>query len=207
MRKYLFSSPRALVLGAFLAVFAAVPAQAQTTTARNTSGCGERTFTQGFVPYHDDNWYAPVAGQDSGGFNAAGWTLTGGATVVTTTLPNGDTGRVLDLPSGAVAVSPVECVTSEYPTARAFVENVKGGEGVAFEVEYEGTNTWGKPKNTGQIHGANGAWEPSSQVNLQPEGNVSGFQPMRIVLTGKGNVNNPSDFRVYDLQLDPRLSH
>ena len=80
------------------------------------------------------------------------------------------------------------------------MKNVKGGEGVAFEVEYEGTATWGKPKNTGQLHGANGAWEASSAVNLQPEGKVNGWQPMRIVLTGKGTT---SEFQVYDFYVDP----
>jgi hypothetical protein len=203
MRKFLFSSPRVLILGVLFAAFSAAPAYAATTT-RDTEGCAERSFSQAFVSYKDNHWYAPVAGQSEGGFDGAGWTLSGGAKIVTTTLPGGVTGTALDLPSGAKATTPVECVTNEYPTARAFVKNVKGAEGVAFEVEYEGTPTWGKPKNTGQIHGANGAWEPATPVNLQPEGHFSGWQPMRIVLTGKGTT---SEFQVYDLQLDPRLSH
>ncbi len=204
MRKYLFSSPRVLILGVLFAAFSAVPAEAATTGTRHTDSCAERSFTQAFLSYRDNHWYTPVAGQDEGGFNAAGWTLSGGAKIVTTTLPGGGSGRVLDLPSGARAVSPLECVTSDYPTARGFVKNVKGGEGVAFEVEYEGTPTWGKPKNTGQIHGANGAWEASPSVNLQPEDHVTGWQPMRFVLTGKGTT---SEFQVYNLDLDPRLSH
>jgi hypothetical protein len=200
MRKFLFSSPLVLILGALTTAFAASPASAATV---DTSNCVEQSFTQEFISYNDNNWYAPVGGQDSGGFNATGWTLSGGAAIVTTTLPDGSTGRVLDLPSKATAVSPVECVTSKYPVARGFVRNVKGGEGVSFNVEYEGTSTWDNMKNTGQIHGANGAWEPSSQVNLQPF-KTGGWQPMRIVLVGKGTT---SEFQVYDLELDPRLAH
>jgi len=203
MKKFLFSgSPRVLILGALSAVFLAVPAQAA-MAAVDTSSCVEGAFSQHFVSIKDANWYTPMAGQDAEGFNGEGWQLSNGARVVSTSLPNGTTGNVLDLPSGAVAVSPVTCVTSAYPTARAYVRNVKGGEGVAFNVEYEGTPTWGKYKNTGQIHGANGAWAPSSAVNLQPF-NTSGWQPMRIVMVGKGTT---SDFQVYDLEVDPRLAH
>ncbi len=203
MKQFLFSSsPRVLVLGVLSAAFIAVPVQAA-TAAVDTSACVAGTFSQHFLSIGDRSWYAPLAGQSSAGFEGEGWQLSGGARVVTTTLPNGGTGRVLDLPSGAKAVSPVTCVTSDYPTARGYVRNVKGSEGVSFKVEYEGTSTWGTYKDTGQIHGANGAWEPSSAVNLQPY-NTSGWQPMRIVLVGKGTT---SEFQVYDLNVDPRLSH
>jgi hypothetical protein len=202
MRKFLFSSPRVLVLGVLAAVTMAVPAQAATGSA-DTSGCAEGAFSQPFLSLKDKNWYTLLDGQTEQGFNGVGWELSGGASVITTTLPNGSTGTVLDLPSGAKAVSPMACVTTEYPTARAYVRNVVGGEGVAFNVSYEGTNTWEKPKNTGQIHGANGAWAAATPVNLQPT-KTSGWQPMRITLIGNGKT---SEFQVYDLYLDPRLSH
>jgi hypothetical protein len=203
MKTFLFSgSPRVVFLGVLSALLLAVPAQAA-TTAVDTSSCTEGVFSQHFLSIGDKNWYTPVGGQDSSGFNGEGWQLSNGAQIVTTTLPDGTTGSVLDLPSGARAVSPLTCVTSEYPTARSYVRNVKGGEGISFNVEYEGTSTWGNAKNTGQIHGANGAWQASSAVNLQPF-NTAGWQPMRIVLVGKGTT---SDFEVYDLNVDPRLGH
>jgi hypothetical protein len=203
MKKFLFSgSPRVLIIGALSAVLLAVPAQAA-MAAVDTSSCAEGAFSQHFASFGDKNLYTPLAGQGAEGFNGEGWQLSNGASAVSTSLPDGSTGNVLDLPSGAVAVSPVTCVTSAYPTARAFVRNVKGGEGVSFNVEYEGTPSWGKYKNTGQIHGANGAWALSSPVNLQPA-KPEGWQPMRIVLIGKGTT---SEFQVYDLEVDPRLAH
>ena len=121
---------------------------------------------------------------------------------MTTTLADGTTGQVLDLPSGATAVSPVICVTSQYPVARAEIRDLVGSEGVSFNVEYLGTNTANNPKNTGQIHSNKGAaWDASGQVNIQPSG-TAGWQQMRLVLTGKGKT---SDFQLYNLYIDPRL--
>ena len=202
MRKFLFSSLRVLLLGGLASLSVAGSAQAA-TAASNTSQCTEGSFSQPFLPLKDSNWYTLAPGQSESGFNGSGWTLSGGAKIVTTKLPNGSTGTVLDLPSGSKAVSPVVCVTKEYPVARAYVDDVVGSEGVFFYVSYEGTNTWEKPKNTGQIHGQNGAWEAVTPVNLQP-GNASGWQPMKITLEPGGKT---SDFEVYDLYLDPRLSH
>jgi hypothetical protein len=205
MKKYLFSSPRVLLLGVLLSVIAAVPAYAVPHGIVNASECTEGSFSQPFQALKDRNWYTLAPGQSDSGFNGAGWELSGGAKIVTTTLPDGSTGTVLDLPSGARAVSPTSCITTDYPTARAYVRNVVGGEGVAFNVAYEGTKTWEQPKNTGQIHGPGKAeWGPSGNVNLQPEKAFAGWQPMRITLVGNGRT---SDFQVYDLYLDPRLSH
>lgn len=205
MRKYLFSSARVLTVGALLSLVAAAPANAAPHGEVNASECREGSFSQPFLSLKDKNWYTLAPGQSASGFSGAGWELTGGARIVTATLPNGETGSVLDLPSGARAVSPVLCVTSDYPTARAYVRNVVGGEGVAFNVSYEGTETWERPKNTGQIHGPGKAgWGPSGNVNLRPEDSFSGWQPMRIILVPGGKT---SDFQVSQLYLDPRLGH
>jgi hypothetical protein len=197
MKKYLFS-PRSLALGGLISAFAAVPAHAA-TTAVDTSICSNPLLTQPFVSAKDNNWYTLLPGETPGGFGGDGWTLSGGAKVVTATLPDGSTTSVLDLPSGAKAVSPTICVTSAYPTARAMVRNVVGAEGVFFYVSYEGTSTWSVPKNTGQVHGANSAWTLATPVNVQPS-NTTGWQPMRITLIPGGKT---SDFQVYDLYVDP----
>ena len=197
MKKYLFSL-RSLALGGLLAAFAAVPAQAATTPV-DTSFCSNPLLTQPFLSDHDSNWYTLLPGETPGNFNGAGWTLSGGAKVVTTTLADGSTTSVLDLPSGSQAVSPTVCVTSDYPTARAMVQDVAGAEGVFFYVSYAGTNTWNTPKNTGQVHGSGTTWTPVTPVNLQPF-NTAGWQPMRITLIPGGKT---SDFRVYNLYLDP----
>ena len=198
MKKYLFSL-RALALGGLVVAFAAVPAQAATTSV-GTSMCSNPLLTQPFLSANDSNWYTLLPGETPGNFDGAGWTLSGGAKVATTTLADGSTTSVLDLPSGSQAVSPTVCVTSDYPTARAMVQNVIGAEGVFFYVSYEGTSTWNTPKNTGQVHGTGTAWTLVTPVNLQPF-NTAGWQPMRVTLIPGGKT---SDFRVYNLYLDPR---
>jgi hypothetical protein len=197
MKDFLFSR-RSLALGGLIAAFAAPPAQAATTSI-DTSACSNPLLSQPFLSARDSNWYTLTPGETAGNFDGAGWTLSGGAKIVTTALANGSTASVLDLPSGSKAVSPTICVTSDYPTARAIVRNVVGSEGVFFYVSYAGTNTWTTPKNTGQIHGANTAWTLVTPVNVQPY-NTPGWQPMRITLIPGGKT---SDFQLYNLYIDP----
>ena|SRR5579859_3955900 len=185
-------------VGALLGVFAASSA-AQASV--DTSQCTTAESAQQFLYANDNNWYVPVPGEGHDNFAADGWTLSGGARIVAEKLLDGTEGQVLDLPSGSKAVSPVVCVTSQSPTARAVVRNVKGAEGVYFYVEYEGTNTWNKPKNTGQIHGDHTDWTTVTPVNMQPE-NTPRLQPMRITLVPGGTT---SDFEVYNLYIDPHI--
>ena len=186
-----------LGLSLLILAYAAVPAQA----SLNTAQCSQPEYVQPFLAAGDSNWYTLPPGESYNNFTGHGWQLSGGAKLVTTTLGNGSQSSVLDLPSGSKAVSPIVCVTSEYPTARALVRNVKGAEGVFFYVEYEGTNTWNNPKNTGQIHGNNTEWTLVTPVNLQPE-NTAGWQPMRITLVPGGRT---SEFQVYNLYVDPKM--
>jgi hypothetical protein len=217
MTQYLFSRrTRAFGLSGVLAVlcsgFVATPAFAGTpgpptplrsagVTSVDTSACTDPTLGQPFASARDNNWYTLVPGQSPGSFNGNGWTLSGGARVVPTTLGNGQTGSVLDLPSGSSAVSPSICVSSAFPTARTLVRNVVGGEGVQFYVSYEGTNTWQNPKNTGQFHGQQTSWTLSDPINLQPS-SQSGWQIVRFAFVPGGKN---SDFQLYDFYVDPRM--
>ncbi|HEY7966098.1 MAG TPA: hypothetical protein VID68_03655 [Solirubrobacteraceae bacterium] len=185
-----------------LTVGGSVAEAATTSLPAATSACSSGVLSQPFLAFHDQNFYSLMPGENADGFNGAGWTLTNGAKIVTTTLADGKTASVLDLPSNATAVSPVVCVTSAYPVARMEIRDLVGAEGVAFNVEYLGTSTATKPKSTGQVHSNTGtSWDASGQVNIQPNGNIAGWQPMRLVLAGKGNT---SDFQIYNLYIDPR---
>ena len=82
---------------------------------------GQGLLTQPFLPFGDTNWYALPGGETYDNFNATGWTLSGGANIVSTKLYDGTKGYVLDMPKGAKAVSPTFCVSSNYPTAKAMV--------------------------------------------------------------------------------------
>ena len=78
--------------------------------------------------------------------------------------------------------------SGQYPTARVYVKDVEGAEGVFFYVSNEGTKTWGAAKNSGQIHGGAGPWAPTSALNLQAEsmggrGRVPQCQPPPVAST------------------------
>jgi hypothetical protein len=199
MKQFLFSR-RSLGLGVAIAALTAAPAQASTGTV-DTSMCSAPLLTQPFLGSGDSNWYQSLTGDGADNFDGSGWELSGGASITTTTLADGASYSVLNLPSGSKAVSPTFCVTSSYPTARTMVRDVVGSEGVFFYVSYMGTNTWGTPKNTGQVHGSGTAWTLSSPVNMQPN-NLAGWQPVRITLIPGGKT---SDFQVYNLDIDPRM--
>ena len=196
------------LIGAVLGVVAAHPASAATTTRSRPRGVdGPRhmrqpELSQTFLSVKDRNWYTLAPGQSPAGFTGSGWTLTNGAEIVTTQLQDGQSGSVLNLPSGAVAVSPPICVTSDYPTARTLVRNVVGGDGVQFYVSYQGTRTWEQPKNTGQLHGQQKNWTISDPVNVQPDHGTAGWQIVRFVFVAGGKA---SDFQVYNFYVDPRM--
>ncbi len=199
---------KALLIGRLLAlavvIAAVVSSSARAATSSvDTSMCNTNPLlTQPFLSAGDRNYYTLVPGQSADNFDGTGWTLTGGAKLAATTLADGTTGSVLDLPSGSKAVSPTICVTSAFPTARMMVRALVGSQGVFFYVSYAGTSTWNTPKNTGQVHGTGTAWTLSGSVNLQPY-NVTGWQPVRFTLIPGGN----SDFEVYNFYVDPRLKH
>jgi hypothetical protein len=199
--KYLSITRRAVGLGLLIAAAAGASAHAATvTTPIDTSWCSTPLLSQPFASLRDQGWYTLMPGESADGFNGTGWQLSGGAEIVTTTLADGTVGQVLDLPSGSKAVSPPMCVSSDYPTSRTMVRDVKGSEGVFFYVGYEGTNTWTSPRNTGQVHGQQSKWSLSDPVNVQPS-NTSGWQPVRFTLEAGGKT---SDFQIYDFYVDPR---
>src|ERR1700759_2982644 len=91
---------RALIAVCAAGAAAAVLAPVANASVYDTSSCSNPQESQAFLSWKDPNWYTPIPGQSTTGFDATGWTLTAGAKTVTTTLPDGSTGQVLDLPSG-----------------------------------------------------------------------------------------------------------
>ena len=194
--------PLTRFLLALLAALTLVGATAGAARAEitSTSECYEAELSQHFLSFGDYNWYAQVAGQDEAGFTGEGWRLSGGAEVVSTTDAAGQPIQVLDLPSGAKAVSPTVCVTRDFPTGRMMIRNVTGKEDIDFYVSYAGTKTWLNPKNTDHVRADGSAWELSDPINLQPY-SISGWQLVKYTLVAaeKGN----SRAQVYDFWVDP----
>src|ERR1035438_7703870 len=61
-------------------------------TSVDTSMCTTPVFSQPFLSWQDTNSYTLVSGQSADNFSGAGWVLSGGASLVTTTLADGRTG-------------------------------------------------------------------------------------------------------------------
>lgn len=191
------------ILSAAVAFLSAGPAMASPIDTSglvwgDTSSCFDPVLSQPFANVKDSNWYTLAPGQTPGDFNGAGWTLTGGASILAG--QNG-AGSVLNLPSGSQAISPPMCVASDYPTARTMVRNVVGGEGVQVYVAYAGTRTMTNAQNTGQVHGQQTAWTLSNVFNIHP-GNLPGWQLVRFTLVPGGTH---SDFQVYNFYVDPHM--
>jgi len=107
-------------------------------------GCAGQEFTQPFLPWLDPASYV-LAGD--GGFesNASGWTLRGGAAVVSGNEPwrvrAAADGHSLSLPAGAQATSPASCIGLLYPTTRFFARGSGGTLKVDARVTVGGVST------------------------------------------------------------------
>jgi hypothetical protein len=193
---------RAAGICAALLGFSAVPALAA-PAAQAPAACEGQTFSQAFAAFNDPNYYTPVPG---GEFNSPseGWGLSNGAQVVEAERPDGSTGGALDMPSGSVAVSPPVCVTLQYPTARAWVRNVEGSEGIAVAVAYVNSKSEDKPHNVGQVHGQQSQWTLSNPFNVRPKiaGHEEETREVRFVFVAGGKA---SDFQLFGPQVDPRM--
>jgi hypothetical protein len=117
--------------GAAFAVAAAsaaisAPAQAGILT-KSATNCGDPAISQAFKPWGDQSNYKLVDDFESG---ADGWTLSGGAKVVTgdatPKVGTGDDKYSLSLPAGSTAVSPPVCVGLNEPTLRLFARKNSG---------------------------------------------------------------------------------
>lgn len=177
--------------------------QSLINTPTSTSGCTAPSLFQPFASSGDTNAYMLLPGETPDNFSGAGWVLSGGAHIVATKVADGQTGSVLDLPSGSFAISPPICVTNGYTTARTEVRNVEGAEGVGFFVTYAGQKGWNTPQNSGQVHGQQTSWTLSDPVNVQPS-SAPGWQLVRFGLVPGGKS---SEFQIYDFDVDPRMTH
>jgi|SRR5579884_615024 len=197
MRQYLFSR-RSLGLGVAIAAFVALPVQAA-SAADATTSCPDPLLSQPFQSWGDSNWYTLTPGEDVDNVDATGWVLSDGAKIVTTTLADGNTGSVLDLPPGSSATTPTMCVESGMPLARMITQMVGGPKSNAtvFQVwNADGTTLGGAMGVLGSS-----SWALSPPVNVAP-GSFSGSKQVYFTFTNKGKAG---DLQLYDLYVDPRM--
>ena len=133
----------------------------------SAASCDSQELSHPFAPWLDPAAYVMVPGGDfeSG---AAGWTLTGGASVVNGNESHnvggsGDS-HSLSLPAGSSATSPAMCVGIEHPTLRGFLRNT-GSSLSSMQIEVLFEDLDGNVHSADiATHGAGSSWNPSSPM-------------------------------------------
>jgi hypothetical protein len=153
----------ASLLAFLFAVVSVAPAGAGTS-------CGARDVSQPFAPWLDAASYFLMPGGDLE--STAGWTLGGGARVVSGNelfhVHGADDSRSLELPTDAWARTPSACADSDEPTMRFFVRNT-GSVLSTLTVEARvRTTLLGLTTQTtlplGVVLGTTQTWQPSVPV-------------------------------------------
>jgi hypothetical protein len=200
MKKFGILTRASLGLSVVIAMLAAGSAQA--TTISTT--CTQPVLYQPFLPFNDGNWYSLVPGESYDSFPATGWTLSGGASVVTASLYDPTTGPVLNLPYGSKAVSPQMCLNNTYPYMRMMLHDVNSGS-VSFQISYLQTSgVWKSWQSTGSVTTGSSSWVLTGQVNLA-SGPYTGWNYAKIMMIGGGKTTSTS--QVYNVYDDPRMKY
>jgi hypothetical protein len=175
------------------------------TTAASNAECAAPTLLQPFAFWKDNRSYVLAPNGNFDDPTGGGWRLTSGARILDEVGDDGTVDSVLDMPTGAVAISPTLCVDLTYPTARTWVRNVVGDGDLAVSVMYDAGKTAQVPLTVGHVHGnKEAAWVLSPDVKIQPQlaGKREGWRRVAFVLKAGGKS---SDFRVDDFYVDPRM--
>jgi hypothetical protein len=152
----------------------AAPASAGILTASATD-CGDESLSQPFAGFGDQHQYKLVQGASFEG-SMAGWTLSGGAKVVSgneTWKVGGSThAKSLVLPAGSSAITPASCVGLQEPTLRFFAKKNSGLlSTLAVSVYVKTSLGLVVPVPVGVVLG-NGQWKATPQMlivaNLLP---------------------------------------
>ncbi len=186
-----------LAVAGALAASAALAGPARASLVTPATDCGTPALSKPFAAFGDANDYKLVGAFEDG---AAGWTLNGGARVVSGNQPFASGGSALALPPGSSAVSPSVCVGHDEPTVRFFG---RGTGTLTVSVQFQlVTGTWltlPVGLDTGN------AWNPSPVVKL-----LANYLPDPGQSTAVRFVFAPlllSDWRVDDVFVDPRKSY
>ena len=187
------------------------PAQAKTSPSASPAAvpaglasCPSQTSSQAFLSWADSSEYTLVSGSSFAGA-APGWTLSGGAKVVSGGEPYGAAGSVsqssLALPAGASAQSPLTCVDGSDPTWRFFAGSLAGSSSVEVSVVYQTSNS--PVVVPVGVASGNGGWQPSPvmQTGAQVASALQGgTAQIALRFTGISGTTN-----VDDVFIDPRM--
>jgi hypothetical protein len=153
------------LLGALALAFLPVTS-AKAASLISTDACDNATLTQPFAQFSDSTQYKLVPGGDFEG-SLSGWTLSGGARLVTGSEPFGATGKVgkssMYLPAGASVQSPYTCVDAAYPMFRLFGRNTGLLSTVAVSIVYKEPLLGATAVPIGTI-ALSGNWAPTAKM-------------------------------------------
>jgi hypothetical protein len=168
------------------------------STNISASSCADPSFTQPFQSWGDSADYALAPGQSDSNFAGSGWYLATGAKIMSAPQASkGSKGNVLDMRSGALAISPPMCVAYNYPSARTMIRNVSGSGGVDAYVAYFDGSSY-EVKDGGNTSGSGKNWALSGQISLQPS-DTDGWQIARFALYASGS----GEYQLYNFYVDP----
>jgi hypothetical protein len=198
---------RGRVLVAALGVAALFATPAQAAGVANPYDCApQATLAQSFSAWSDYNLYTPVrnAGVEEG---AAGWTLSGGATVVPGNEPWKIGGawhrNALDLPGGSSAITAPLCIDETYPHFRLFARNT-GALRSALKIEVLYFDSKGNIKETKpyDYRTFSNAWQPTGMVgiNVFTSKTTVAAAPVAFRFTP---ISNDGHFQIDDVYVDP----
>jgi hypothetical protein len=204
-RLFRFHKAGVLVAGAVVAL-AAFPA-ASSAALISTGACDEASLSQPFKPWLDSGQYKLVPG---GSFEdgAPGWTLSGGATVVSGSEPFGATGSVgshsLYLPAGASAESPSTCVDAAYPEFRLFARNSGLLSTLVVQVVYDDPIVGRVVLPVGAV-ALSKSWGPS--LPMLTASAIQGVLKNGVAQVSLRFTATLGGSTIDDVYVDPRLSH
>jgi hypothetical protein len=190
------------------AIACAAPAHAASLS--NPYNCAPSpTLSQAFSPWSDFAAYTPLSG---GNFEtaAAGWTLSGGATIVAGNEPfnlGGRGTRSLSLPAGASAVSAPICIDPTYPFYRLLARN-SGELASALRMEVLFLDEHGNVKSTKSLDYRAGAtaWAPTgaAPINVFTAKTSVSAAPISLRFTPQGKAGR---WQIDDVFVDPYMRH
>jgi hypothetical protein len=170
----------------------------------NCSGGGTQVFAA-WDDYHS-YYLAPNGGLENG---SSGWSLSGGATVVSGNQPYGKTGtHSLLLPSGSSATSPALCIGPSELGLRMFGSDAGGSDsGLRARVIWYGLLNKVLGTTDYATFTPGRGWEPTAIVDSRHGFNfvlpILGSTSARLQLTPLGSGSN---WRIDDLYVDPIAS-
>jgi hypothetical protein len=191
-------------LGAVVASCGMLPVGAASANTSPSRACPDEVFTQPLLAFGDSRFYTLAPGESAGDFDGTGWTLSGGASIVTTTLADGSAGSVLDLPAGSSAVSPPMCVSTGYQAGRMMTRVVAPPPGHQRlsppKVRFSTTTLAGKGPNRHMRVPGRADWHLTHKMPVAP-GNP-GTETVNFKFTA---APGSSEMQVYNLYVDPRM--